>query len=361
MTLREKMLCCYHGEALDEPVTGIYTRYLKRGTMERLARDNGLGIIEYVSYTTQTSPPWHLIPEFISEVKNTDISIEYYWEHGQRKHRRKYVTPVGTLYAEVGASVGDGSEHISHYYISSPEDYAIMKYIVENTVLHNNEGMYRARVADLGDDGVVMARVDRTPYQKLMHELVGANNFLMDILDDPDPIEELMDVMTRRLDEQMEITIASPADLIWMPENVTVDMTPPAFFEQYHLDLYKKYTKWAHEAGKTVIGHFDGKIKLLAPQLRESGLDALESLSEPSIGGDCTYEELCELFPNQVLLPNFPANLADDTDGLLEEHVRNVKATAKKYGRSLMLQISEDLPAGTYEKAIPRIVAAMNE
>lgn len=360
MTVRERMLCCYRNEPVDRPAMGIYTRYLKRGTMERLARDQGLGIIQYVALTTQIGPPWHLLPEFISQVKDTEIRVEYYWEHGHRKQRRKYVTPVGTVYAEVGSSLGDGSEHISHYYIQSLEDYPIMQYIVENAVLSRNEELFQFHRQDLGEDGVVIGRVDRTPYQKLMLELVGGENFLLDLYTDPEPVEELMDAIGRRLDEEMTMAMDSGAEIIWMPENVTVDMTPPNNFKKYHLGAYQKYTKWAHEAGKKVVAHFDGKVKPLREHLLASGLDGLESLSNPDIGGDSTYEELCRMFPGMTLLPNFPASLATGGEDQIEEYLAWLKETAKRYHRPLMLQISEDLPADSYEQAIPRIVTAMN-
>lgn len=359
MTVRERMLGCYYQQSVDKPALGIYTRYLKRGNMERLARDNGMGIIDYVALTTQISPPWHLLSEFISEVKNTDICVEFFWEHGQRRQRRKYVTPVGTVYADVGASKGDGSEHISHYYIRTPEDYRTMKYIVDHLVIRCNEELFEKRREDLGDDGVVLGRVDRTPYQKLLLELVGGEQFLMDLYENPEPVEELMEALYRRLDEEMERVMESSAKIIWMPENVTVDMTPPPQFEKYHLGAYQKYTKWAHQAGKIVLAHFDGKVKPLQKALLTSGLDGLESVSDPAIGGDSTYEELCNMFPDMALLPNFPANLALDQKGELENYIHWIKETAHKHNRALMLQVSEDLPPEAYATAIPRIVEAM--
>ena len=361
MTMRERMLACYRNEPADKPALGIYTRYLKRGDMERLARNNGMGIIDYVALTTQIGPPWHLIPEFISQVKNTDISIEYIWEGSRRIQRRKYVTPVGTVYADVGASLGDGSEHISHYYLQSPEDYHTMKYIVENTVIASNEAVWASRQKNLGEDGVVMGRVDRTPYQKLLLELAGGENFLMDIMEDPEPVEELMEAMYKRMDEEMEMAFSSKAEIIWMPENVTSDMTPPRFFEKYHLGAYQKYTKWAHEAGKTVVMHIDGKCKPLKDQLLQSGLDGLESVSNETIGGDSTFEELCRMFPNMALLPNFPANIAKKEYDVIRDYIGYLKATAEKYNRPLMLQVSEDLPPEAYDTAIPKIVRAMYE
>ena len=360
MTTRERMLCCYRNQPADAHTTAIYTRYLKRGEMERLVRSGGMGIIDYAALTTQIGPPWHLIPEFISQVKDTDISIEYYWQYGKRVQRRKYVTPVGTVYADVGQDLGDGSEHISHYYIQSPEDYRTMKYIVENTVLSSNEAMCLTRRDDLGEDGVVIGRVDRTPYQKLLLELVGGEQFLMDLYEDPEPVEELMEALYRRLDEQMKMAMDSQIQVIWMAENVTHDMTPPSAFRKYHLDAYKRYTRWAHEAGKTIIAHFDGKVKALKDMLLESGLDGLESLSNPTIGGDSTYEELCEMFPKLALLPNFPANLAMETQEKIDEYIGGLKQTAEAHGRTLMLQVSEDLPPRAYQQCLPRIVNAIN-
>jgi hypothetical protein len=360
MTMREKMLCCYCGKQSDVRALGIYSRYLKRGNMERLARNGGMGIIDYVALTSQIGPPWHLIPEFLSEIRDTEVRVEYIWEHGRRIQRRKYITPVGTVYADVGVDVGDGSEHISHYYVQTLEDYRVMRYIVKNAVIRKNEELFRTRQKDLGEDGVVLGRVDRTPYQKLMLEIVGGERFLMDLYTDPEPVEELMDAMYRRLDEEMSMAMDSTAEVLWMPENVTVDMTPPYNLKKYHLAAYQKYSKWAHEAGKLIVAHFDGKVKPLHDALLNSGLDGLESLSNPSIGGDATYDELCRMFPNMALLPNFPASLAISKENALEEYIAHLKDTAAQYHRSLMLQVSEDLPAGTYQTTIPRIVAAMD-
>lgn len=108
---------------------------------------------------------------------------------------------MGSVYADVGESKGDGSEHISHYYIQTPEDYRTMKYIVENIELSSNEEIFRKRMENLGEDGVVLGRLDRTPYQKLMLELVGGEKFLMDLYEDPEPVEELMDALYRKMDE----------------------------------------------------------------------------------------------------------------------------------------------------------------
>jgi hypothetical protein len=358
MTYRERMTCVYQNQIPDKDALAIYTRYLKRGFMERTVRNIGMGIIDYVPLTTQLGPPWHMIPEFISPVKNADMYVQTYFNNGVRKTRRMYKTPIGDIFAEVGNSLGEGSEHISKYYISSPEDYRVMKYIVDNTIFLKNEPLFLRQRKDLGEDGVVLGRLDRNPYQKLMVEFVGAEQFLVDLYTDPEPVLEVLYAMEKRMEEQYALALESEAEIIWMPDNVTSDMTPPVCFEKYLLPYYKKYTKLAHQAGKRVVAHFDGKFKVLADMLQESGIDVIESVSDPNIGGDLTYLQAHNLFPDKVILPNFPANLAIKPKEVIEEYVRALRCDAAD--KPFMLQVSEDLDEDAYHTVLPVLAEAMN-
>jgi hypothetical protein len=351
------MLHIYKNQNPDKHALGIYTRYLKRGYMERMIRNGGMGIIDYVALTSQIGPPWHMIPEFVSQVKNTDISLQIYFEHGKRKERRVYKTPVGDLFAEVGSSIGDGSEHISKYYLTCPEDYKIMTYIVNNTVIAKNEEVFLARSHNLGDDGVVLGRIDRNPYQKIMIEFAGPEQFLVDLQTDPEPVLELLHAMETRMEEQYNKALESSAEIIWLPDNVTSDLTPPNNFREYLLPYYKKYTRLAHESGKTVVSHYDGKVSVLADMLNESGIDVIESVSDPCIGGDVTYLESTGLFPDKVILPNFPANIALRSKEEIERYVRAIRADAAD--RPFMLQVSEDFDESVYHTVLPVLTEAM--
>jgi len=358
MTLRERMTSVYRNQQPDKPALGIYTRYFKRGHMERATRNAGMGIIDYVALTSQLGPPWHMIPEFVSRIEGAELCVKTYYDHGVRKERRVFTTPAGEIFADVGASIGDGSEHISKYYIHSPEDYAVMKYIVEHTVFSKNEAVFQKRRDDMGEDGVVLGRLDRNPYQKLMMELVGAENFLLDLYTDPEPVLEVLHAMEKRMDEQFALALESQAELLWMPDNVSADMTPPDNFEKYLLPYYQKYARLAHQAGKRVIAHFDGKFAPLAGMIRVSGIDVIESVSDPSIGGDATYGEARDLFPDIVVLPNFPANLALRPQEEINRFVAAVLKSAE--GRPFMLQVSEDLDESAYPYALPILAEAMS-
>ena len=357
MTMRERMLGVYHGKVQDTPVVGIYSRYLPRGAVERAVRNSGLGIIDYIPLTSQAGPPWHMLPGFLSQVQDCEMTSRYHWDGGHMRERRTYETPVGTVWSDIGKSKGAGSEHISAYYIKAVDDYRVMKHIVENAVLTSNNEMFCQAEEALGDDGVIMGRMDRTPYQKLLLELAGGERFLTDLYDDPEPVEELMDAMAVRYREQVNRAMESAASIIWIPDNVTVDMTPPRYFEKYLLDLYKYCVQCAHQAGKIVVAHFDGKVKPLVPLIRQAGMDVLESVSSPVIGGDMTYGQWREAFPDKVILPNFPSNLCTAPDEEIIATIGQLKQEAA--GMPFMLQISEDLAEGTWRRVIPLVTRAM--
>lgn len=357
MTIKENMLCAYKGLPQERPALGIYARYLPHGEVERQVRNLGMGIIEYVPVTTQIGPPWHMLPGFLSETPGIGLSSRYRWEKGKVRETRTFSTSQGEVFADIGSSKGAGSEHISSYYIKSLEDYGKIREIVEKSVLTPNTELYQSVSERLGEDGVVMGRMDRTPHQKLLLELAGAQRFLMDLYTEPEPVEELMEAVGRRYKEQAEIMAQGPAEIIWIPDNVTVDMTPPDAFRKYVLKYYQYCVTCAHQAGKLVAAHFDGKIRPLLPLIQEAGIDILESVSDPRIGGDMEYKELREVFQDKVILPNFPANLSFSSREAIASYLGGLLEEVK--GKPFMLQISEDLPDGTWKRIIPLVAECM--
>lgn len=351
MTMRERMLAVYRNQLPDRIPVAIYQRYLPRGSVEREIRNLGLGIIDYFPVVSFLAPPWHFYPGFISEVKGAELTVKYIWDRDKLIERRSYETPVGVIYQDVSQYIGAGSEHISKYYISCLEDYKVMQYLVENTVFRKNEAAIRLKITDLGADGVVLGRVDRCPYQKLLIELAGAQQFLMDLYTDPEPILALMDAMDRKMDEAFALVLESDAAVIWQPDNVTSDMTPPDSFRKYCLPFYQKHAKQTQAAGKPYIVHMDGRVKALKDLINEANFNGIESLSFPEIGGDLTLTEARAAFPGKVIIPNFPANLCSQTAPEIAAYLENLLLEAGD-GVPFMLQVSEDIPVDQWQRVL---------
>ncbi|MHC4445180.1 MAG: uroporphyrinogen decarboxylase family protein [Planctomycetota bacterium] len=352
MTIHDRMMAVYRNQLSDRIPVAIYTNYLPRGSCERSLRDMGLGIIDHHPPVSLLAPPWHTHPGYISEVKDADLKISFSWENGHQVETRTYKTPVGTISQRTQKDPGYGSDWRSKFYIIKPQDYKVVQYLVENTVFRKNEPAILAKINDLGHDGVVWGRMDRSPYQKLLIELAGPERFLIDLQTNPQPVTELLEVMDRRMDEAFQMVLESQVEVIWQPDNITADMTPPHYFQKYHLPFYQKRAKQLKAANKPYLVHMDGRLNPLKDLIARCPFDAVESFSFAEVGGDLDLSQARSAWKDKVILPNFPAPLCHQTDQEIESYLKKLldqAGTKVPY----MLQVSEDLPDDQWQRILP--------
>ncbi|UCD28911.1 MAG: hypothetical protein JSV03_00045 [Planctomycetota bacterium] len=358
MTVHDRMTAVYKRELPDRLPVAIYNRYLPRGSRERTLRDMGLGIIDYHPVVTLLAPPWHTHAGYISEVKGVDLQINFSWENGQQIETRIYKTPVGTISQSTTKDPAYGSDWISKFYITDSQDYKIVQYVVEHTVFHQNEKAILAKIHNLGEDGIVWGRVDRSPYQKLLIELAGPEQFLVDLQTNPEPVTELRDAMDRRMDEVFEMTLESQVEIIWQPDNITADMTPPDNFKKYCVPFYEKHAKQLKAAGKSYFVHMDGRLGPLKDLIARCPFDAVESFSFPEVGGDLSLSEARSAWPDKIILPNFPSSLCNQSEEQIESFLdRLMDEVGTKV--PFMLQVSEDIPESEWQRVLPLLCRFM--
>ena len=352
MTPRERILSLYRHEIPDRVPVSIYASYLRNGRVEREARNRGLGILSIYPAVSFLAPPWHTHPGYISEVRDAELQIRYSWEAGRRVEQRTYETPVGTISQRIVQEPSYGSDWILEHYIKDRDDYRIVQYIVEHTVFRSHEKAVRRIIDDLGEDGVLLGRIDRSPYQKLLIELAGPERFLLDLHADPDPALELMQSMDKRLEEQFALALESPAEIVFQPENLTSDLTPPDRYQQFLLPLFHEKGAQCSRAGKVFSVHMDGKLRALRRLVAESPFDVMDSFSLPEMSGDVRVQEALAAWPGKLLCPNFPTVLCNAAQG--EIH-RFFEALWRDFGKSspFMLQLSEDFPLESFDRILP--------
>lgn len=359
-SIHDRMLAVYRGQMPDRIPVGIYDRYLTRGTVEREVRQLGAGIIAYMPVVSMLGPPWHLYPQYLSEIRGADFHVRFFWDNGVMVKRHTYTTPVGTVWQDITEDRGGaGSEHIRRHYITRRDDYRVVKYLVENTVIRSNEEAIRDRMRDLDGDGIVLGRLDRNPYQKCLIELAGPERFLMDLHTDPEPVLALMDAISRKHEESFAMALESSVEVLWQPDNTTSLLTPPSAYQQHCLPFYQRRTALARQAGKPYLVHMDGQLRALAPLIQESGFDVLESFSLPDIGGDMSLDEAQATWPEIVIAPNIPGNWALRSHREIEALIEELVASARR-GAPLILQVSEDYPPGDMCKFLSAIMCAVN-
>lgn len=343
MTCRERMMACYRQEPVDHPACAVYTRYLPRGDAERRARNLGMGIIDYAPPVSMMSPPWHLLEGFLSPAEGVTVRTEFRWEGDRRVEKRCFETPEGALCADIEQDGGGvGSEHIRRRYLRDEADMRVMLDLARRVRFVRNDELIRARTAALGEDGVVLGRLDRSPFQKCLIELADPQTLLMEVMDENELVLELLDTLSQRQLEAAQMAMDSPCEVLWLPDNVTAEMTSPTLFREYCVPYYQALTKLARQAGKLLLAHFDGKLRPLREDILRAGFDGIESVSMPEMSGDMTLAEARAAFPGMAILPNFPANRSFAPKEEIIRWARELAESAQD--APLMLQISEDLP-----------------
>lgn len=353
-SIRDTMLAVYRKQSVDRVPVGIYSRYLGRGSSERELRNLGLGVLDFYPIASLVSPPWHTYEGYVSQVPRADFHVRYVWEDGERIEIRTYDTPVGSVSQHTRVEPTYGSEWITRPYVQSRADYRVLTYLADHTVLRNNYEALSRRKAMLGEDGVLLGRMDRCPFQKVLIELAGPERSLLDIHTDPEPVLELLEALDRKMNEAFALALDSEADVIWQPDNVTSATTPPNSFKRFCLPFYERHGSECRQAGKPYFAHLDGRLKALKDLIAQAPIDGVESLSLPETGGDLGFAEARSAWPDKTILPNFPASLSYEERKGIEAFLERLLSEARG-GLPTMLQFSEDIPPAEWKRVL-RIV-----
>jgi hypothetical protein len=146
--------------------------------------------------------------------------------------------------------------------------------------------------------------------------------------------------------------------VIWLPDNITSDMTPPAMFEKYCLPYYIKLAERLHECDKLLVVHMDGRLRALRSAIARSPIDAIESFSLPVVGGNLEIAEARAAWPGKVILPNFPSPLATRDVQTIRDFVEKLVGDLGS-NTPLMLQVSEDIPPASWQNLLPLLCRAI--
>ena len=209
----------------------------------------------------------------------------------------QFATPIGRISLRQvmlpEAVTWAQSPYLDEHPIKEPKDFDTVRWIIEHIEVIPRFDRIREAEADIGDFGFVIPRIDRIPFQEVLIDLVGEVGTFYGLNDDPSRIHALL----ATIDELRVETagVLSGLDVLYVEfgDNVTGHMTNPILFAEFAIPEYQRYSELYHAQGKKVGSHFDGEMKPLLRQLRETGLDVIESIS-PAPLTQCTFDELWE-------------------------------------------------------------------
>ena len=287
-----------------------------------------------------------LLTETIEEESNIKILRERGSKLGETVLIHK--TPVGVL--KQVESIGGGlGGHITEYPIKNIEDIEVMKYILENTKINFLENKFKKAQQQFGNQGVASTYILKSPYQKLVTQLIGFTRLVVLLKRFPDKVENFMKYL-EQWDDQLYIQLTkSPLKIVNFGENLDSNLSPPPYFEKYLIPYYIRRVKQLHQSDIYCHIHIDGSLRDFLPYFEDLPFDGLEALTaKPQ--GDVTLEEIQESIGNKILLDGIPSILflKEYSNEYVIDYVRKV---LDLFFPRLILGISDELsPNGDIRK-----------
>jgi hypothetical protein len=275
--------------------------------------------------------------------------VEHIVKEDEKHFYSRYKTPKGSItQVERKTEYGTASLRIE-YFLKSPEDFEVLSYVLKHQTYEFNKDLYDRMEKLLGDRSEPLIGIPWGSIQRFFILYMGFQKGVIALWKHRDRVEELLRIFDENDDKRLDAIKKAPFKLVNFGDNIDEGLCSPPLFKRYMLPYYRRRTSELHKAGKFCTSHWDGKIKLVLPFARDTGLDGLECVP-PSPMGNVTLEELNKGLEDMVLVDGIPATLFLPyvKDEVLESLVHEL---LDRFSPRIIVGISDKLPAnGDIEK-----------
>ena len=345
MTMRDRILAVVEGRPLDRVPFIIYDEMLPTADIDACLGRERIGFMRWSKVHRIEHPHCRFVTE------------EYYIE-GSRWQRTTLHTPAGALYEERAFESAYDSSSIRKHYVEKAEDYDIFWAFLEDCVVLDDCQRYHEDQARLGERGVPLVAVERSPYQQLWVQWVGLDNLSFHFSDCPDRVERTIDLLRQQARQTFAIAARSPAPFIDFPDNITAPAIGLRRFQEYCVPLYNELAEMLAERGARVFVHMDGDLKPLWQAIAASKVGGIDSLS-PAPDNDTSVAQAAALWPDMRLFVNFPSSVHLRPYDQVRAEAENILNAAGHSGR-LQIQVSENVPHSVWRTSMAAIADAVD-
>jgi len=323
MTRHERIMTATRKKRADKLPFLFLWRHGQVGCAERKCRNRGMGIC------------WQR-PPYITKMHGVDSTETQVVSSGKVVLRRTYSTPVGSIYLDEKREPGveqwkalaswrDVSPWQTERLIKGPEDYKVLKYMVENTEYIPYYFPIEQAMDWLGDDGVVIDQLPHSPMQMLMIDWIGSEGgrFFIHHAKYPDLVEDLYRAISKSRELLYEIAAKSPAPITHCGDNIDGVLVNPKLFQKYFMPEYEKQAKVLHEHGKLMQVHMDGRVGVLKDLIAKTPIDIVEGLTTPPVG-DLPIGEALSLWKDKVVWAGFAGSVLILGPEAVKKHALNL-------------------------------------
>ena len=308
MSRAERIMTASRRERADQLPFFHFWRHSQIGWAERECRNRGMGMC------------WTR-PCYVEKMHGVEVTERQLSASGQAVVQLTFSTPVGSVSMAEKREPGVGQWHGQRSWndvspwqikrlIKTPEDYQVVKYMVENTEYVADYFPIEQAMDWLGDEGVVLSALPHSPMQMLMIDWVGSEEgrFYYHHVDYPDLVEELYRALCKSRRPMYEIAAKAPAPIVLCGDNVDGVLVTPKLFQQYFMPVYEEQASVLHAHGKLMAVHMDGRLNVLKDLIARTSIDIVEAFHPPPMG-DLPLSEALAQWPDKAVWVGFPGSV----------------------------------------------------
>ncbi|MCL5996101.1 MAG: hypothetical protein M1546_08595 [Chloroflexi bacterium] len=270
--------------------------------------------------------------------------------------RREIHTPLGMLSEEWTYLPESYAEAPTAHLLKSPQDLPAFSYWIEHTRYEPDYAEAERRYRLVQDLGVVLCYLPKSPFMQLVALLAGIETVVNLWAEAPEAFGATLRLLECKSDEAAAIALASPAECLMIPENLSSEVVGTRFFESYLRGYEEKWINRIHAAGKHSFIHMDGTLRGLIRQVASTGIHVIEAVT-PMPVGDLTFPEMRTLAgAGTILWGGIPGiyytPLVDDAE--FDRHVCEVLAIMRQWP-GYVLGVADQVPPDGLRSRVMRV------
>jgi len=222
-------------------------------------------------------------------VEHSDLGVD---ADGVRHWRQRIVTPKGEL-RQAGAA-NEITGWTTEYLLKDEADFALWNEFYPVPISASFDAIKQAR-DKLGDRGIVRSHPfspgQGSPWQSLC-TLVGTETTIFMAMDSPEFMHHALGQILDKTVRVSEMWQGTPADMVETGGGAGSNtVISPKLFAEFCVPYDQKQHEALRHAGVTIVYHLCGGLMQMLDMVLTNGADGLETMTPPSMGGDCDLAE----------------------------------------------------------------------
>ena len=292
MTSRERMMIALGNGRPDRLPCQVHAwmdYYLRRylggadwyQAYERFAMDYAIYVSPDYTFSEKDRGHW--------QIQRTDLGLD---KDGSHAWEQTIITPSGNLHHAGAWNEITGWE--TEVLVKNEHDFAIWDRHLPVPVSADFAEIRKAR-DKLGDRGIIRSHPfsagQGSPWQSFCI-LVGTQEAIMMAMDTPDFVHHALKAILAKTLRVTEMWKGTPADMVETGGGAGSNtVISPTMFREFCLPYDKTQHQAFHAVGVKTVYHLCGGLMQMLEMVAESDADGLETMTPPSMGGDCDLAE----------------------------------------------------------------------